>query len=569
MKSQILIWTLLRVRGVLAEADHGEMHMETRSITYLSTFLVPVSSPDQSNGRLTGPSSLQDIAGNISVSVIQTESQSALMTVVASGTTEASTSSGFESLSVESQLIQVQPGSETPITTEKITSTSSAVLESTFTTVSLITSTGIIEPPGRIVIFLIREPTPNTQKRSFNRQQNTDKRFVGNGNPDTCTYAESFNLAQEQLFIDGVPFFYNGQDYTELRARPVPLVGAVTRIIITSGRLLEIRNPDIPDGAGFCLARDGTVYVTFTSEPAGCVPIILEVYDKRQCQNDRLVDLDATTSAAETATSTSKAITSGSSTNIEGMYRRIFQRLYLIQFHNWHYHVGSFYRTTVSSPVPRDSSTEGVSLTTVLTLTSAVSTSSETEESTSIKPASSETSEAGTTSSEESTSSVEPETSTVQSTTAASESEPTTVQTATSTDSTTFETSTLQSTSSQSTSSESTTNRPSTTIAQIISNSQTTTTLSATPTNTDECTGLSDPCIASNGDRFDLSCSSNVVFLIGGGSEQAGLVGCLEDCSADPGCERVQYTKANQNCVFLVQKVGTVPNNAYDVAFRG
>lgn len=201
------------------------------------------------------------------------------MTVVASGTTEASTSSGFESLSVESQLTQVQPGSETPIMTEKTTSTSSAVFESKFSTVSLITSTGIIEPPGRIVIFLIREPTHNTQKRSFNRRQNTDKRFVGNGNPDTCTYAESFNLAQEQLFIDGVPFFYNGQDYTELRARPIPPVGAVTRIFITSGRLLEIRNPDVPDGAGFCLARDGTVYVTFTSGPAGCVPIILEVYD--------------------------------------------------------------------------------------------------------------------------------------------------------------------------------------------------------------------------------------------------------------------------------------------------
>ncbi|TVY64506.1 hypothetical protein Focb16_v015481 [Fusarium oxysporum f. sp. cubense] len=638
MKSQILIWTLLGARGVLAGADHGEMRMETRCITYLSTFLVPVSSPGQSNGRLTEPSSLQDIAGNSSVSVIQTESQSALRTVVASGTTEVSTSSGFESLSVESQLTQVQPGSETPITTEKITSTSSAVLESTFSTVSLIISTGIIEPPGRIVIFLIREPTPNTQKRSFNRRQNTDKRFVGNGSPDTCTYAESFNLAQEQLFIDGVPLFYNGQEYTEPRARPVPPVGAVTRIFITSGRLLEIRNPDVPDGAGFCLVRDGTVDVTFTSGPAGCVPIILEVYDKRQCQNGRLVGLDTTTSAAETATSTSKAISSGSSTNTEGStmmtirttttktkttakdtstaessYESATESSSISQYQSVapisepttsskastaessSASTSSSFTTgittseastepTVSSPVPPESSTEGVPLTTALTLTSAVSTSSETEESTSIKPASSEKSEAGTTSSEESTSSVEPETSTVESTTAASESETTTVQTATSTESTTSEISTSESTTSetstsesntlqsstlQSTSSESTTNRPSTTIVQTTSNSPTTTTLGATPTNTDECTALSNPYIASNGDRFDLSCSSNVVFLSGGGSEQADLVDCLEDCSTDPGCEGVQYTKANQNCVFLVQKVGTVPNNAYDVAFRG
>ncbi|KAK2686432.1 hypothetical protein QWA68_014839 [Fusarium oxysporum] len=608
MKSQILIWTLLGARGVLAGADHGEMRMETRCITYLSTFLVPVSSPGQSNGRLTEPSSLQDIAGNSSVSVIQTESQSALRTVVASGTTEVSTSSGFESLSVESQLTQVQPGSETPITTEKITSTSTAVLESTFSTVSLIISTGIIEPPGRIVIFLIRESTPNTQKRSFNRRQNTDKRFVGNGSPDTCTYAESFNLAQEQLFIDGVPLFYNGQEYTELRARPVPPVGAVTRIFITSGRLLEIRNPDVPDGAGFCLVRDGTVDVTFTSGPAGCVPIILEVYDKRQCQNGRLVGLDTTTSAAETATSTSKAISSGSSNNIEAKdtstaessYENATESSSISQYQSVapisepttsskasttkssSASTSSSFTTgittseastepTVSSPVPRESSTEGVSLTTALTLTSAVSTSGETEESTSIKPASSEKSEAGITSSEDSTSSVEPETSTVESTTAASESETTTVQTATSTESTTSEistsesttletstseSSTLQSSTLQSTSSESTTNRPSTTIVQTTSNSPTTTTLGATPTNTDECTALSNTYIASNGDRFDLSCSSNVVFLSGGGSEQADLVDCLEDCSTDPGCEGVQYTKANQNCVFLYRKSG-------------
>ncbi|KAK2125392.1 hypothetical protein NOF04DRAFT_1347253 [Fusarium oxysporum II5] len=513
MKSQILIWTLLGARGVLAGVYHGVMHMETR--------------PGQSNGRLTGPSSLQDIAGNSSVSVTQTESQSALRTVVASGTTEVSTSSGFESLSVESQLTQVQPGSETPITTEKITSTSSAVLESTFSAVSLITSTGIIESTGRIVIFLIREPTPNTQKRSFNRRQNTDKRFVGNGNPDTCTYAESFNLAQEQLFIDGVPFFYNGQDYTELRARPVPQVGAVTRIFITSGRLLEIRNPDVPDGAGFCLARDGTVYVTFTSGPASCVPIILEVYDPKdtstaesshesatesssisQYQSVAPISEPTTSSKASTAESSSASTSSSFTTGITTSETST--------------------EPNVSSPVPRESSTEGVSLTTALTSTSAVSTSSETEESTSIKPASSETSEAGTTSSEESTSSVEPETSTVESTTAASESETTTVQSATSTESTTSETSTsesntlqsstLQSTSSQSTSSESTTNRPSTTIAQTTSNSPTTTTLGATPTNADECTALSNPYIASNGDRFDLS------FITKSGSGRKGRI---------------------------------------------
>ncbi|KAF5702942.1 hypothetical protein FMUND_13255 [Fusarium mundagurra] len=676
MKSQILIWTLLGIRGVLAEAEYGKMYMETQCITYLSTFLVPVSSPGQSSGKLTGTSSLQVVAENSSVALIQTDSQSALGTLITLGTAEVSTSSGFEFSSVGNQLSGVGSSSETPITTEESPSTSSVVLESTFSTASL-TSTSIIEPPGRIVIFLIREPTPNAQKRSFNRRQNTDEGFVGDGNPDSCTDAESFNLAQEQLFIEGVPFFYNGQDFTELTAGPVPPVGAVTRIFGTSSRLLEIRNPDIPDGAGFCLASDGTVYVTFTNGPAGYVPIVLKVYDERQCQNGRLVGLDTTTSAAETITSTIEATNSGNSTNdrgstmvaittktttkdtslAESSYESARESSSISQDQS----VAPISETTtsakastaaassastsfsltngittsdasteftVSSPVPRESSTEGVSLSTAPTLTSAVDTSIGTAESTSIKPASSETSEADTTRSEDSTSSVEPETSTIERTTAASNSEATTVQTETSIESTTSETSTtefttletftsdfsasetlttefttleastsdfstsetsttkfttletftsdsstletsaLQSTSSQSTSLESTTDLPSITIAQTTSNSPTDTTLSAAPTSTGECEALSDPYTASNGDRFDLSCSRNLASFNGGGSEQADLVDCLEDCSTDPSCEGVQYTKANQNCVFLSQKVGTVPNNAYDVAFR-
>jgi len=178
------------------------------------------------------------------------------------------------SSSVEIEPTEAQSGSETVsfdstagTLTDQITSASS---ESTISTDALTTSTSIIEPPGRSVIFLIS--APNTRKR-----QNTDKGFVGNNNPSICTFAQSFNLAEEQLFIDGVPFFYDGEDYKELVMGPTPPAGAVTRLFTTAGRSLQV---DLPGSeAGFCQTSDGRVYVTFTSGPAGCEAVSLDVYD--------------------------------------------------------------------------------------------------------------------------------------------------------------------------------------------------------------------------------------------------------------------------------------------------
>jgi hypothetical protein len=74
-----------------------------------------------------------------------------------------------------------------------------------------------------------------------------------------------------------VPFFYNGEDYKELVEGPAPPAGAVTRIFGTAGRSLQV---NLPGGeAGFCQTDDGRVYVIFTSGPAGCEAVSLDVYD--------------------------------------------------------------------------------------------------------------------------------------------------------------------------------------------------------------------------------------------------------------------------------------------------
>ncbi|KAF5563677.1 hypothetical protein FPHYL_5075 [Fusarium phyllophilum] len=339
MKSRIILTTVLGASGALSTANHGEMSLGTWCVTYLSTYLVPVANP----GRSTGASSLQPtFAGNSSVTVTQsqnvltfdtsvitsdatevsssvevepteaqsgseTESQGELTsgtTVIASGdATGVSSSAAIEPTQTQSGSETVSFDSTTGTPTDQITTS----LGSTVSSDALTTSTGIIEPPGRSVIFLIS--APDTRKR-----QNTDKGFVGDNNPSICSFAESFNFAENQLFENGVPFFYNGEDYKELTAGTAPPAGAVTRLFTTAGRSLQV---DFPGGtAGFCQASDGRVYVTFASGPAGCEAVSLEVYDESQCQNGRLVGIDTTTSAIETTTS--EGINSESATSVEG-----------------------------------------------------------------------------------------------------------------------------------------------------------------------------------------------------------------------------------------------------------
>ncbi|KAG5798415.1 hypothetical protein H9Q69_002563 [Fusarium xylarioides] len=323
MKSQIILTTVLGANGVLSRADHEEMSKSwpiNGSIFFTTdggNSSVPVTQPEFQSVLTFDTSVVTSDATEVSSSVevepteaqsgSEIESQGELTsgtTVIASGdATGVSSSAAIEPTQARSGSETVSFDSTIGTLTDQITTSSG----STVSNDALTTSTGIIEPPGRSVIILIS--ASDTRKR-----QNTDKGFVGDNNPSICTFAESFNFAEEQLFENGVPLFYNGEDYKELAAGSTPPEGAVTRHFTTAGRSLQV---ELPGGtAGFCQASDGRVYVTFTSRPAGCEAVSLEVYDERQCQNGKLVGIDTATSAIGTATS--EGIGSESVTSVEG-----------------------------------------------------------------------------------------------------------------------------------------------------------------------------------------------------------------------------------------------------------
>uniref|UniRef100_A0A0D2Y3F2 DUF7908 domain-containing protein n=1 Tax=Fusarium oxysporum (strain Fo5176) TaxID=660025 RepID=A0A0D2Y3F2_FUSOF len=164
------------------------------------------------------------------------------------------------------------------------------------TSSTLPTSTGIVEPPGRSVIFLVQ--APSNQKRDIKKREIGG--FVGADNPDVCTFALTFNLAEGQLFVNGLPTSYAGEDYKALGVQDEDsfIQGSITKTFGTTGRTLFFRNSGLPNGeAGFCQDSSGQVYITFSASPPGCVPVTLGVYDVTQCQNGQLVGFETSTSA--------------------------------------------------------------------------------------------------------------------------------------------------------------------------------------------------------------------------------------------------------------------------------
>ena len=140
------------------------------------------------------------------------------------------------------------------------------------------TSTHIIEPEGRNVIFLIQ--TGVNEKRSFYKRANNE--FVGENNPDVCTFAATFNLAEAegQLFASGFPIFYAGEDFKKLSSQGSPPSGSVTSGFTDAGGSLTFRNSELPNGeAAYCQDANGQVYITFTAGPSGCTPVSLGIYN--------------------------------------------------------------------------------------------------------------------------------------------------------------------------------------------------------------------------------------------------------------------------------------------------
>ncbi|RGP81809.1 hypothetical protein FLONG3_4 [Fusarium longipes] len=176
------------------------------------------------------------------------------------------------------------------------------------------TPTYIVEPAGRAVIFLI-QTVDNERRRLHKRASNG---FVGNDKPEVCTFATTFNLAEGQLFDEGLPIYYSGESSKEFSGQSSPPEGSISQEFTVSGDILAFRNAELPNGeASFCQDVDGQVLIIFVSLPPGCKPVDLVVYDAERCQNGRLIGLDEFTSRSSTMDATEVTSIRGSATTEE------------------------------------------------------------------------------------------------------------------------------------------------------------------------------------------------------------------------------------------------------------
>lgn len=315
MKSFAFIAVVLKVAEAVSANDLAAMKSpaDTWCITYLSTYIAavtnqgdlsPTDRPDnevpsaQNSGRLPfAPSLRPTFARNTSVSITRSAmSMKALNhplknTHIITGTDIGPDSSILTSEVIntaDTSLLNSEP-SDLDVTPTVVQSSSailtftdglSTVVTPTTDVEATSTSTDIIEPAGRIVIFLIQ--TADNGKRSFYKRANNE--FVGENSPEVCTFAATFNLVEgqagSQLFAEGLPIYYSGEDYKELSAQGRPPRGSVTSRFTDSGGTLAFRNSELPNGeASFCQDADGQVYITFTTGPSGCTPVSLGIYN--------------------------------------------------------------------------------------------------------------------------------------------------------------------------------------------------------------------------------------------------------------------------------------------------
>ncbi|TXC02085.1 hypothetical protein FocTR4_00009447 [Fusarium oxysporum f. sp. cubense] len=579
MKSHIFATTLLGSVGIASAAEYPSMVMDTWCITVADT--------DEQSIIASEPGTTPDFS---SFNVAPTEAQ---------------TGSGAPS-----------SGSITePIITPSVSTTD-------ITSSALPTSTGIVEPPGRSVIFLIQ--ASNDQKRDIGKRE--AEGFVGADNPDICTFALVFNLAEGQLFVGGLPTFYAGEDYKALGVQDEDsfIQGAITRTFGTTGRTLFFRNSDLPNGeAGFCQDSSGQVYITFTSSPPGCFPVTLGVYDVTQCQNGRLVGFETSTSAlavsSEASTTenvSSGSVSSGESTTAETTVSTEFSSLSSVEpsstlsetSDSEAFTTASSQIVDTSAPASSQVSVSGASSTVssqiVDSSTSASAQSTSSESSTvSSQAISSSASTSGleaptTVSSELVPSSVTTQSSifSSDSTTEASSSTEleisssltstsegsTGTTTATSVGSTTETPTEPASSASSSTfsSAEETTSNPSTTISESSTEiTSTTTEASTADTTTDlmtttttaalsECRSDSNPHTESGVD-FDLSCDNSITSGTSIGVVQANSFNqCVFFCAQSSNCAAIQYEKATMLCSGFSSFTGTSGNAQFDVAVK-
>lgn len=137
-------------------------------------------------------------------------------------------------------------------------------------------------PEIRQVILFISPsigPRRYIRKRASTGFLNTDE----DTSQQRCDNATIFTLASGELSENnGVPVYYSpGDNYKQLRST-ISLpdgVSAITTTFADNEGILEFSNSSLPGGrATFCEDDVGNVYITFTSSPPSCEPVLLTTY---------------------------------------------------------------------------------------------------------------------------------------------------------------------------------------------------------------------------------------------------------------------------------------------------
>ncbi|KIL90162.1 hypothetical protein FAVG1_06901 [Fusarium avenaceum] len=259
-----LLFLLLGSLAPLTGASKDlEQMPESWCITYLSTYLIPISVAPSSPGEST----LSDLE----------------------------TSVGLEtSFSLDRSLSQLDP---------EPTSSTLSFVPSRDETSLLATVDMTSAPPSATTdagtdgdLIILRVVADVTESERLRRRDIGG--FIGSQS-EICDNADIFTLLDGQLLAGGNPVYYNGEGFKALSAQGRTPSGAITHTFTRDGNKLRFQSSRFPTGeAGFCQTpSDGQVYITFFSEPAGCIPVTILVVSFEQCQDGNVVV--STTAASE------------------------------------------------------------------------------------------------------------------------------------------------------------------------------------------------------------------------------------------------------------------------------
>ncbi|RGP61588.1 hypothetical protein FSPOR_9914 [Fusarium sporotrichioides] len=263
---------------------------ETYCVTYLSTYLAPIS------GINTGLSSSED--SSLSISTVVDD--------FTSDTQDTQTSSSFPLDDPISTSVR-----DVSVTTSFPTNTETFTLD----------PTEIPEPDGRDVVFRVIPSSDDTRRSLHGRALGG---YVGS-QTDLCDDAVVYNLFQGRLYEGGFPIYYNSESYKELRGEEGPLPrGAVTTTFLDDGGYIEFVSSSLPGGrAGFCqVSSSGQVYLTFGSSPTDCAPVRLAVIGVEECLDE--ASTSDTLSTRTRVTSDVQDLTEITRTTVETSLEPIF-----------------------------------------------------------------------------------------------------------------------------------------------------------------------------------------------------------------------------------------------------